>query len=318
MLQLQFFFRILILVDGTCHDVLRQGQFLDAAVGLPQVGWVMACIGIGDLTRLDVVDAVEHGHEHTVHGLLRQQRVRIGDTLGSPCASDACGTDQRSAHGHEDGSWYALAAHVGNHEADVVLVDAEEVVEVAAHVLRRIHRGGYVELVGILWERREDPRQDGLLNLSGHSQVALDRLQLGVLLLHRLDVADVLYGFFYRHAEIIEVDGLRGEVKGAVVHRLTYVTHIAVGRHHDTLQGRVLHLVDLRQQRQSVHLRHVDVAQDDVEVLLLEQHGERFQTVVGKLKFVLSLPDLSSKVLCQQQFEIHLVVNTEYLNWHNK
>ena len=37
------------------------------------------------------------------------------------------------------------------------------------------------------------------------------------------------------------------------------VAHVAIRRYHDALQRRVLHLVDLRQQRQSVHLRHVDV-----------------------------------------------------------
>ena len=131
-----------------------------------------------------------------------------------------------------------------------------------------------------------------------------------MLLLHRFDVAYLFNGLLDGHVQVVEVDGLRGKVEGTVVHRLADITHVAVGRHHDALHGRILHLVDLREQRQTVHLGHIDVAQDDVKVFFLEQHRECFQAVVGKLKLILSFSDLSSKVLCQQQFEIHLIVDT--------
>ena len=128
----------------------------------------------------------------------------------------------------------------------MVVVDAEEVVEVASHVLGGVHRGGDVHRGRFLGERWEDAGQNGLLDLTGHGQVALDACQLVVLLLHRLDVVNLLDGLLDGHAEVVEVDGLRGEVEGTVVHCLADVAHVAVGRHHDALQGGVLHLVDLR------------------------------------------------------------------------
>ena len=153
--------------------------------------------------------------------------------------------------------------------------------------------------------------------LTGNSEVALDRLQLVVLLLHLFDILYLFDGFLYRHTEVIEVDGFCGEVEGTVVHRLADVSHITVGRDHDTLQGRILHLVDLREQCQSVHLWHVDVAEDDIKVLLLKEHCQCFQSVVGKLKLILAMTYLTSEILGEQQLEIHLVVYTKYLYWHN-
>ena len=147
----------------------------------------------------------------------------------------AGGADEGAAHGHEDGGGDALATHVGNNHADAVLVDAEEVVEVAAHVLCRCHRCGYVYLVGLLGEGREHAGQDGLLYLAGNGEVALQRLQLRVFALHLVYVSYLLNGFLDGDAQVVEVDGLGGEVEGSVVHGLTDVAHVTVGAHHDDL-----------------------------------------------------------------------------------
>ena len=142
----------------------------------------------------------------------------------------------------------------------MVVVDAEEVVEVATNILGGNHRGRQVEFVFVLGEWREDAWQNGLLNLTSHSQVGLQRFQLRVLFLRLLDIFNLLYGLLDGHAEVVQVDGFRGKVEGTVVHGRTYVRHVTVGRHHDALQGGVLQFVDFREQRQSVHLGHVDVA----------------------------------------------------------
>ena len=107
-------------------------------------------------------------------------------------------------------------------------------------------------------------------------------------------------GLLYRQAQVVEVNGLGSEVKSTIVHCLTDVPHVAIGRHHDTLQGWVAHFVNLRQQGQTVHLWHVNIRKDDVEVLMLKQHGQGFQSVVGKVEFVFSFTDLSSEVLGEQ------------------
>ena len=135
-------------------------------------------------------------------------------------------------------------------------------------------------------------------------------------LLHLMDIFNLLNGLFYRHTQIVQINGLSGKVKCSVVHRLTNVAHITVSTYHDNFQGRVAHLIHLGQQCQAIHFWHVDIRQDNLNIWVLHHHGQRLQTVMGKHKLVLSLTYLSSKILCQQQFEIHLVVDTQNLNWH--
>ena len=134
----------------------------------------------------------------------------------------------------------------------------------------------------VLWEWREDTGQDRLLDLACHSQVAFDRLQLGVLLLRLTDVIDLFDGFLDRYTQVIEVDGLGSEVKGTVVHRLTDISHIAIGGHHDAFEGGITHLIDFCEQRESVHLRHVNIREDDVIVRVLHKQRKRLQSVMGK------------------------------------
>ena len=131
-----------------------------------------------------------------------------------------------------------------------------------------------------------------------------------MLLLHALDVLYLSNGLLDGHTQIVEVDGLGGKVEGSVVHSLTDVAHVAIGGNHNTLEGGVLHLVNLCEQRQSVHLRHIDVRQDDIVVLVLQQHLEGLQSVVRKRELVFSLAYLTTEVLREQQLEIGLIVDT--------
>ena len=68
-----------------------------------------------------------------------------------------------------------------------------------------------------------------------------------------------------RRLEVGEVDRLGEEIEGAAVHRRADVGHVAIGRDDD---GRelLLGLLQLLQQRQAVHARHVDVAHHHVDV----------------------------------------------------
>ena len=93
-----------------------------------------------------------------------------------------------------------------------------------------------------------------------------------MLLFHGLDVIDLLNGFLNCQTQIIKIDGLRRKVKSAIIHCLADITHIAISRHHDALKGGVLHLIDLSEKRQTVHFRHVDIRENDIEILLFEQH----------------------------------------------
>ena len=80
-----------------------------------------------------------------------------------------------------------------------------------------------------------------------------------MLLLRLVHIVYLGDGLLDSAAQVVHVDGLCGKVEGAVVHCLADVLHVAVGTHHDDAQCRIAHLVHLGQQRQTVHLWHVDV-----------------------------------------------------------
>ena len=86
----------------------------------------------------------------------------------------ALGLKEKRRKTAADGSF--IIVYVGNDETDTVVVDTEEVVEIAAHVAGRVHRGSDLELTGILRKWRKDTWQDGLLDFPGHGQVALQQL----------------------------------------------------------------------------------------------------------------------------------------------
>ena len=54
----------------------------------------------------------------------------------------------------------------------MVVVDAEEIVEVAANIFCSMHGSSNVQLLGILGEWWENTRQNGLLYLAGYGKVA--------------------------------------------------------------------------------------------------------------------------------------------------
>ena len=234
----------------------------------------MSGIAVTYRTCFYVVDGIEHRQEHAVDGVGSQQTVGLCHTLCGTAPLHALGADNRPANGHEQRSGDALAADVGYHQGDTVVINAEEVIEVAADVLGGLHRGIDVHLVAVLGEWREHARQNVLLDVAGRGQVVLQRLQLHMLLLRLVYVVYLCDGLLDGQAQVVHVDGLRGEVEGPVVHCLADVLHVTVGTHHDDAQRRVAHLVHLGQQRQTIHLRHVDVREDNLNVGIIIQDGE--------------------------------------------
>ena len=269
----------------------------------------MTAIAIVYLTGANVVDGVEHGDEHRFNALFTQQVVRLRQTHTGIVTLQGNGADERTADGHEDGGGNTFSRYVGHYQSDVVVVNAEEVVEVASDILCRGHHSRQVELVLVLGEWREDTWQDGLLDFSCYCEVGLQRLQLRVFLLRLFDILYLLDGLLDGQTEVVEVDGLCCKVEGSVIHGRTDVVHVAISRYHDALQGGVLQFVYLCEQCQTVHFRHVDITQNDVDILLTQQKGEGLQTVVGKEKLVFSLTYFATEILCQQQLKVLLVVD---------
>ena len=90
-----------------------------------------------------------------------------------------------------------------------------------------------------------------------------------------LDKGDLLHRLLDGSLQVLHINRLHGEVESSMVHGRTDIIHIAIGRNHDTFHGRIAHLVDLRKQRQAIHLRHVDVAQDNIKIRMLQDQLER-------------------------------------------
>ena len=115
--------------------------------------------------------------------------------------------------------------------------------------------------------------------------------------------------------EIGEVDRLGQEVEGAAVHRGADIGHVAVGGDDD--RGQVLlALLQPAEQRQPVHPRHVDVADDHVDLGIVSQHSQRVHAVLGKDEAELAIADLPPEALDNQQFQIRLIVDDENARSH--
>ena len=115
-------------------------------------------------------------------------------------------------------------------------------------------------------------------------------------------------------AQVLEVEGLGYEVERPPVHRRSDVLHVAVGRDdHGAYLG--VDLGNLLEQGQAVHLGHIDVRDDHVNVLVLLEHLEGLDTIVGEFEGVFAGPDVAAHALPHQRLKIRLIVNDENLVW---
>ena len=91
-----------------------------------------------------------------------------------------------------------------------------------------------------------------------------------------LDMADRL---FNRGLEIGEVDRLRQEIEGPAIHRGADIGHVAIGRD-DHGRDFFLRLLQLGEQRQTVHARHVDVGEHEVDIAFSASARQSLDAVV--------------------------------------
>ena len=117
--------------------------------------------------------------------------------------------------------------------------------------------------------------------------------------------------------EIGEVDRLRQEVERAPVHRRADIRHVAVSRDdHGREPGRLL--LQLGEQGEPVHARHVDVGDDHVEIAVFGEKGQRLHAVAREAENDRAVLDLTAKLLPHQVFEIGLVVDDEDFRRHGE
>ena len=181
---------------------------------------------------MDIQDTVEYGHEHVVYAFLAENVVGTLHTHGSRVFGLCDGTYHSPADSHEDCGGNTFARHIGNDEAQAVLVDAEEIIKIPSYIFGSVHIGIQVERFQ-LRKRRKCLGQDCLLDFLGDMQVVLDGFQLCVFPLCLLDESDLLGCLFNGSFEVFEIDWLSREVEGSLIHGTTNILHIAVGRYHN-------------------------------------------------------------------------------------
>ena len=113
-----------------------------------------------------------------------------------------------------------------------------------------------------------------------------------------------------RRLEIEEIDRLGHEIERAAVHGGADIGHVAIGRDDD---GRELFfvLLQLLQQRQPIHPRHIDVGDHQIDVAVRLQRRQGFNAVAGEQEADRSVPDLVPELLQDESLQVRLVVNDQ-------
>src|ERR1700722_9704701 len=118
-----------------------------------------------------------------------------------------------------------------------------------------------------------------------------------------------------RGLEVSKVNRLGQEGERPPVHGGADIRHVAIGG--DDHGGKLRRLLlQLCEQRQSVHARHVDVGDDHVEIALLGEHSQGLHAVAREPEGDRTLFDLTAEPLPDQVFKVGLVVDDQDLRGH--
>src|SRR6516164_1492601 len=118
-----------------------------------------------------------------------------------------------------------------------------------------------------------------------------------------------------RRFQVGEIDWLCQKVECPPVHRGAYICHVAI-RGDDHGGERLVRLLELFEQCQTVHSRHIDVAHHHVDRLAIDQCLKRFDAVASEYKFDFSVPNLAAELLLDEGFNVRLVVDDEDCRGH--
>ena len=268
----------------------------------------MAGVRVGERTRPGVEHSVEHGDEHGRLVLRVQQGVGLGQGLRGGFHPDGDALQQGPADHHEQCGRDPLPRHVGDHDAEPAVLQAIDVVEIAAYLLGRDHAAVDLELRRARKRRRQDGQLHGVRDvelLAQGLELVLGRQRLA----HDPGVPE---GLVDRGLEVVEVDRLGHEVERAPVHRDADVVHVAVGGdHHRPDLG--IHLAERIEEGKAVEPRHVDVGEDHLELGVLREPLQGLEPVLGEGELELAAPDAATELLADEDLEIGLVVDDEDL-----
>ncbi len=150
-------------VEAADYEVVAALEELESVVAVLDGGVLVTAVGICELAGGDLEDSEPDGDEHLFRVVRADGRVGLGQDLARGDAEHRTALDDDLGGHHEEGGRDAFAGDVGHNEAEVIVVDQEVVVEVAADFLGGVHAGVEVEFTAIR-EGREDVRHHGLLD----------------------------------------------------------------------------------------------------------------------------------------------------------
>ena len=188
-LEGQDLFAVLRAAHAAEDEAMLVLEELERAVGMAEGGVLVARVGGRQDAGRHFEDAEPGGDEHVLVVAFTQLLVDVGEDFGRRAAQLGAVLDHDLGRHHEEGGRGAFAGNVRNDEAEVVVVDEEEVIEVAADFLGGGHMGVKAELVPFR-ERREGVRDDPLLDAARDIQFAFHPVFLGR---DRLQVLGVIH-----------------------------------------------------------------------------------------------------------------------------
>ena len=192
---------------------------LKNAARLPERREFVARVGGGQPAGGQFEDTHPHRDEHLRFVVGTDRIISPFQDLRRRIAHHRHALQDDLARHHEQRSGYTLAGHIRDHHAQVIVVDQEVVVEVAAHLLGRIHAGVDVKFPAHR-EGREDVRQHGRLDVCRQRQLRADPGGLRLLLLVLLN--QILHdhaGHVDRRADGRQYDDLHIVKKSLYNHR---------------------------------------------------------------------------------------------------
>ncbi len=133
---------------------------LDDLVGGPDVGQVVAGVGVHDSAGLGLEDHVQAGHEHPSGHLGQEDLVGPLEDLGRRLQPRRLAAQHGLRPGHDQRGRHALVGDIPDDDPDPSVGQRDEVVEVATHGPRGPVVGGHLPVV----ELRQLPRQELLLD----------------------------------------------------------------------------------------------------------------------------------------------------------
>ena len=118
---------------------------------------------------------------------------------------------------------------------------------------------------------------------------------------------ELIQALLDRDDQVLKVDGLGHEVERAPVHGGANILQITIGRNDDGLDP-VLEFGQMLEQGQPVHARHVDVADDEIDVAVGFDLFEPLLAVPGEVEDELAVADLAPELALDQLPEVALII----------